>query len=127
MFESSSVTRSLTPKRLLSERLLRSVAARNSAKVAPGSCAVALRPVGVRCVSASKDGLPRSYASGLEGPRNVLVGMFHTLKRTARARRVTRLAERFASSSLVALRPSVALRPVRVVVASQAPVAVRLH
>ena len=99
----------VTPKRLLAERVLRRVEARNSVEVAPEfvaspvSASRVLRLVEVRCVLASQSGLPRLFASGLEGPRSVLVGMFRTLKRTARATLFERMAERFASLSVASV------------------------
>jgi hypothetical protein len=116
MFESSSSRRSslkysVPPKRILAERLLRSVAARNSVETAPSVAlltsqlrSVASRFVGVRLsgapvVSRHAVNLPRQYASSLEGVRGILTRMFQSLKGTARAKQVQRMAERFASSS----------------------------
>jgi hypothetical protein len=112
---------SVTPKRLLAERLLRSVEARKSVPQAPGSSASSpsMRPVEVRCVIALDTiSLPRLSASGWEDQRSLLGRMFRHLKRTAQATKFLRLAERFASSeSCVASReselvafPSVALK-----------------
>jgi hypothetical protein len=102
---------SVTPKRLLAERLLRSVEARKSVTQAPSSSAssssasssTALssskRPVEVRSVIAlDTTVLPRLSASGWEDPRSLLRRMFRQLKRTAQATKFQRLAERFASS-----------------------------
>jgi hypothetical protein len=125
MYQSSRPPQSIsavcvTPKRLLAQRLLRSVAARQSVKLAPSSAlstelstelSLVLRPVEVRCVIASgsdgplrqHNGLPRMFASGWEGPRNSLLRAFHNLKRAARATKFQRLAGRFAPSSQRAL------------------------
>ena len=92
------------PKRILAQRLLRSVQARNSADQAPK---YVLRSVGVRSVSASEycvisqvqSRLPRLFASSLEGSRQRLADVAKTLKRTARASLVTRMSERFAHLS----------------------------
>ena len=107
---------SVPPKRILAERLLRSVEARSVSRVPKRS----LRLVEVRRVIASVS-LPRSFASSREGPRNVLERMFCHLKRTAQANRFQRLAGRFSSSCV---RP---LRPVESVASVLRPVASRLH
>ena len=107
---------SVPPKRILAERLLRSVAAGSVNGVRKSS----LRPVEVLCVIAS-DCLPRSFASSREGPQSVLNRMFCHLKRTSQANRFQRLAGRFSSSSV---RP---LRPVESVASVLRPVASRLH
>ena len=129
----SSKAYRVPPKRILAERLLRSVQARNSADQAPQ---YQLRPVGVRSASASefrvisqtKGRLPRSFAYRWEDSRQRLAGVAQTLKRAARAHLVTRMSERFATphqgqrrvtadvfvSSLRSLRsPSRQLRPSR--------------
>lgn len=93
----------VTPKRLLAERLLRSVEAGKSVSALAPCCSVP-RFVEVRCVVASgvqRSGLPRLYASGWEAPRAVLMRMVHRLKRAATAKKRLRLAERFAGSSCV--------------------------
>jgi hypothetical protein len=117
MFESSFSRRSsleyrVPPKRILAERLLRSVAAKNSAETAPSVASrtsqlrsVASRFVGVRqanapVVSPHAVNLPRQYASSSEGVRGILARMFQSLKRTARAKQVQRMAERFADTSV---------------------------
>lgn len=94
--------RCVPPKRILAERLLRSVEARNSADQAPK---VQLRRVEVRSVSASEycvripSRLPRSYASCSEGSQQRLVDVAHTLKRAARANLSVRMGERFVTKS----------------------------
>ena len=90
------------PKRILAQRLLRSVQARNSADQAPQ---YQLRHVEVRRVSASQfcvisqttSRLPRSFAYRREGSRQRLAGVADTLKRAARVHLVTRMSERFAA------------------------------
>jgi hypothetical protein len=103
---------SVTPKRLLAERLLRSVAAGKSVPLAQSTASSTasssastfqLRPVPrvveVRCVFASKKGPPRSYACSRVGPRAMLTRMVETSRRTARAIKSERLAGRFAGST----------------------------
>jgi hypothetical protein len=107
MYQSSrsAVTSSrvcVTPKRLLAERLLRSVEARKSVGLAPSSSVP--RFVEVRRVLASgvqRSVLPRLFASRWEAPRVMLSRMVHRLKRTATAKKSVRLAERFAGSRCV--------------------------
>lgn len=89
------------PKRILAERLLRSVKAGNSADQAPSSL---LRRVEVRSVSASqyrvktKSRLPRFILRSWEGDRQRLAGVAKSLKRTARVSLVARMSERFATN-----------------------------
>ncbi len=102
---------SVPPKRLLAQRLLRSVAARQSVTVAPSSASSSVscpvqRFVGVRTSAPGSGGpmrqqndLPRVFASRMEGPRNVLIKAFRNLQRAARANLFSRLAGRFAPHS----------------------------
>lgn len=91
------------PKRILAERLLRSVKARSAAEKAPK---VSLRSVEVRSVSASqycvvsqtKSRLPRFVAYRWEDGRQRLEDVVGTIKRAARANLVRRMSERFAPS-----------------------------
>ena len=89
---------SVPPKRILAERLLRSVAAR-SVKSGSEFELRQSRFVEVRRVSASK-GPPRSFAFVGQNPRSVLSRMFRHLKSAAQANRFQRLAGRFSSSSV---------------------------
>ena len=111
---------SVPPKRILAERLLRSVEARSVNRVPKCS----LRLVEVLSVIASGS-RPCSFASRREGPlenpRSMLGRMFCHLKRAAQANRFQRLAERFSSSSP---RP---LRQVESVASVSRPVASRLN
>lgn len=91
------------PKRILVERLLRSVKAKSAAEKAPK---VPLRSVEARSVSASqycvifqtKGRLPRSVAYRWEYGRQRLKHVVDTLKRAARANLVGRMSERFATT-----------------------------
>lgn len=90
------------PKRILAERLLRSVKAGSAAEKAPK---VPLRSVEVRsvsasqyCVSQTKTRLPRFVAYRWEDGRQRLEHVVDTIKRAARASLVRRMSERFATS-----------------------------
>jgi hypothetical protein len=114
MYESSqaavaNVTGS-SPKQALSERLLRSVAVRDVERTVSRSSALVASRASVVAFGASPEklGLPRLFASCLEGPRFALRRAFGTLLRTARANRFERMAGRFAASGSVASRLSVA-------------------
>ena len=107
--ETEATLSSVPPKRILTERLLRSVEARNSADWAPQNARVQLRSelrsVEARSVTASQycvisqtiSRLPRLSASSLEGSRQCPRDIAKTLKRAARANHVRRMAERLAT------------------------------
>lgn len=102
-----------SPRSVLAERVLRSVASQSrvvasqsvasvaSGQVSRPACVVSvlrpLRSVEVRRVLASKTCLPLSTAYRREGPRTALAGAFRHLKRTGMAAKVARLARRFAA------------------------------
>jgi hypothetical protein len=96
------------PQRILAERLLRSVKAKSEAEGgAPSQLGpsqlrprewrpVALRSFKWRFVQ-SRTGLPRSFASRWDGPKQQLVSLLSQIKRAARARISERIGERFGS------------------------------
>ena len=120
MFEYPLETRAkqcgVPPKRILAERLLRSVKAKSAAEKAPQ---VALRSVEARSVSASEycvisqtiTRLPRLFAYRWEDGRQRLKHVVDTLKRAARANLVRRMSGRFATSGQRRVLPKVPQMP----------------
>ncbi len=100
MVASKSLNRvSVSPKRLLAERLSRLVAASRSGAKAHS---VGLRPVGPLSVSGQggdgithiKKVLPRSLPSSGEAPQSIARRLLRFFRRTARSKLSTRLGER---------------------------------